>query len=50
MMKKTTTQPLLETDKQSKPMPGEASPEEALQKARVFATHEKARLKLRKNK
>jgi len=49
-MKKTTNQPLLESDKQSKPMPGEVSPEEAQQKARVFATQEKARLKFRKNK
>jgi hypothetical protein len=42
--------PLLESDKQSKPMPGEVSPEDASKKARLFAAQEKSKLKSKKIK
>lgn len=37
-------QPLTEEEKQTQPMPGEVSPEDAAKKAREFAVRELARL------
>jgi hypothetical protein len=42
--------PLLESDKQTKPMPGEAAPEDVAKKARLFAAQEKLKLKSKKTK
>ena len=40
--------PLTEEEKQTKPMPGEVSPENAAAKAREFAVQEKAKLRNKK--
>ena len=49
-MTKKTSRPLLDHEKQTKPMPGEVSPEEAFRKAHIFAAQEKARTKTLKEK
>jgi len=48
MIMKKINPPLTEQEKQTKPMPGETSPEDALARARAFAVQEKAKLKSRK--
>jgi hypothetical protein len=40
--------PLTEEEKQKIPMPGEVSPKDAAQKAREYATQEKAKLRNKK--
>ena len=49
-MKKKTTRPMFETEKQTTPLAGETSPEEASVKARVFASQIKNRMKNKKTK
>lgn len=50
MTTKTTTKPLLDREKQTQPMPGEATPENATQKTKIFSTQEKVRMKALKGK
>ena len=48
MMKKTNNKPMLDHEKQSQPLAGETSPEEAILKANIFAEQEKKQLKVKK--
>lgn len=48
MTNKSTDLPLTEKEKQTKPLLGETSPEEASVKARTFAGQERSKLKNRK--
>lgn len=50
MMKKTNNKPMLDHEKQSQPLAGETSPEEALLKANIFAELEKKQLEAKKPK
>jgi len=49
-MKKTNNKPMLDHEKQSQPLAGETSPEEALLKANIFAELEKKQLETKKTK
>lgn len=44
MMKKTSNKPMLDHEKQSQPLAGETSPEEAFHKANIYAELEKKQL------
>ena len=44
-MTKKTTKPIFETDKQTMPLTGEVTPENARPKGIIFATQIKARMK-----
>jgi len=50
MMMNKTKKPLTEQEKQCQPLPGETSPEDALQKATEFVAIEKNRLKNKRPK
>ncbi len=47
-MKKTIKPPMLDSEKQVKPMVGETSPEEAKLKGAMFAAQERARIEAAK--
>jgi len=44
------SRPISEQEKQTKPLPGEISPEEAIAKAQVFASQEKVKMNSAKGK